>query len=401
MLAMPGLFVGGVLFGYYIVLPAAVHFLQTFNTSSFNQLVQATSYYSFAALMLLAMGVIFQVPLVVVAVARAGIVTPRQLRHNRRYAIVIAAAIAALLPGDLITMTLEAVPIIVLYEVGILVSAALERRDARRGTRRALAAPLPPPPHPHRSHPTMLFDLRSRGRRRVVKTVYVFLALLIGVGLVGFGVGTGSNFGGLFSVGGGGGGRDGRRDLQERAQEGAEAARRRTRTDPAALAALGVAAFNVATALPANFVQRRATPSRASRNFRSEGGMDALPGARPREAGLDPRRGCRQRLRVPPAGIEDWPTAETAQEIVAEALRPTSSTRASRTSPISQARPAAAISPARARSRSRRNPRSRRCARPWPRCGRRPRARPAQAGPPARRAPRGAPAPPARPADRR
>ena len=150
MLAVPGLFAGGLAFGYYIVLPAAVHFLQGFNTSSFNQLVQATSYYSFAALILLAMGVIFQVPLFVVGLSRAGIFTTRQLRHNRRYAIVLAALVAALLPGDAITMALETAPIIVLYEVGILLSAVLERREARRERARergaaTTAAPPPPP----------------------------------------------------------------------------------------------------------------------------------------------------------------------------------------------------------------------------------------------------------------
>jgi sec-independent protein translocase protein TatC len=153
MIAVPFLFVAGLLFGFEIVLPAAVHFLQGFNSSSFNQLVQANSYYSFAALILLAMGVIFQVPLLVVAFARAEIVTTRQLRHNRRYAIVLAALVAALLPGDAITMTLETVPIVVLYEVGILVAALLERRDARRERARARAEasytePPPPPPPP-------------------------------------------------------------------------------------------------------------------------------------------------------------------------------------------------------------------------------------------------------------
>jgi sec-independent protein translocase protein TatC len=150
MFAVPFLFIAGLLFGFEIVLPAAVHFLQGFNSSSFNQLVQANSYYSFAALILLAMGVIFQVPLLVVAVARAGIVSVRQLRKNRRYAIVLAALVAAVLPGDAITMTLETVPIVVLYEVGILVSAMLERRDGRRerARERAEASSPPPPPPP-------------------------------------------------------------------------------------------------------------------------------------------------------------------------------------------------------------------------------------------------------------
>jgi sec-independent protein translocase protein TatC len=151
LMAVPGLFAAGVLFGYFVVLPAAVHFLQNFNSGSFEQFVQASSYYSFAALIMLAMGCIFQVPLAVVAAARAGIVTKRQLRKNRRFAIVIAALIAALLPGDVVTMTLETLPVIVLYEVGILVVAWLDRRDARRARAQPRSAPTgaqPPPPPP-------------------------------------------------------------------------------------------------------------------------------------------------------------------------------------------------------------------------------------------------------------
>ncbi|HLW94508.1 MAG TPA: twin-arginine translocase subunit TatC [Solirubrobacteraceae bacterium] len=151
MLSIPGLFACGVLFAYFVVLPAAVHFLQNFNSGSFEQFVQASSYYSFAALIMLAMGVIFQVPLAVIAITRAGIVTPRQLRKNRRYAIVVAALIAAVLPGDVVTMLLETLPIIVLYEVGILVVTVMDRRDARRARtkeRLAAAANTMPPPAP-------------------------------------------------------------------------------------------------------------------------------------------------------------------------------------------------------------------------------------------------------------
>jgi sec-independent protein translocase protein TatC len=153
MVAIPGLFACGVLFGYFVVLPAAVHFLQNFNSGSFEQFVQATSYYQFAALIMLAMGVIFQVPLGVIALARAEVVTPRQLRKNRRFAIVIAALIAAVLPGDVITMLLETLPIIVLYEVGILMVTVLERRDARRARAQERSAATsavtqPPPPIP-------------------------------------------------------------------------------------------------------------------------------------------------------------------------------------------------------------------------------------------------------------
>jgi sec-independent protein translocase protein TatC len=151
MLAVPGMFVLGVVFGYYVVLPATVRFLLGFNSSSFAVNVQASSYFPFAGLIMLAMAVIFQLPLAIVAAVRAGVVTTRQLRHNRRIAIVIAVLIAAILPGAAVTMIFEAVPIIVLYEVGILVAAILDRRDvrrAKRATRTIAAAQTSPPSGP-------------------------------------------------------------------------------------------------------------------------------------------------------------------------------------------------------------------------------------------------------------
>jgi sec-independent protein translocase protein TatC len=113
------------------VLPAAVHFFQNFNSGQFNVLVQASQYYKFAATTLLAMGLFFQVPVVVLAITRAGIVTPRQLRRNRRYAIGVCAAIAALLPSDAVTMILETVPLYLLFELSLLVATIAERRAAR------------------------------------------------------------------------------------------------------------------------------------------------------------------------------------------------------------------------------------------------------------------------------
>ncbi len=126
--AIPFLFAAGVLFGYFVVLPAAVHFFQNFNSGEFNVLVQASPYYKFAATLLLAMGLIFQVPVAILAATRAGVVTPRQLRKGRRYAIVACAAIAAFLPGDAITLMLETVPLYVLYEMSILLASFAERR---------------------------------------------------------------------------------------------------------------------------------------------------------------------------------------------------------------------------------------------------------------------------------
>ena len=130
--AIPVLFAAGVAFGYAVVLPAALHFFQNFNSGEFNVLVQASQYYKFAATTLLAMGLLFQVPVAIIAVTRAGIVTPRQLRHNRRYAILACGLVAAALPGDAITMLLETLPLYVLFEASVLVASIADRRQRAR-----------------------------------------------------------------------------------------------------------------------------------------------------------------------------------------------------------------------------------------------------------------------------
>jgi sec-independent protein translocase protein TatC len=137
MLAIPFLFVAGVLFGYFVVLPAAVRFFQNFNSGQFNVLVQASQYYHFAAVVLLAMGLVFQVPVGVLAATRAGIVTTGQLRHNRRYALLACGAVAAFLPGDAITLLLETVPLYLLFEMSVLIARIIEHRETRRALRDA------------------------------------------------------------------------------------------------------------------------------------------------------------------------------------------------------------------------------------------------------------------------
>jgi sec-independent protein translocase protein TatC len=131
-LAVPVLFVAGVAFGYFVVLPAAVRFFQNFNSGEFNVLVQANQYYHFAAVTLLAMGLVFQVPVGILAATRSGIVTPRQLRHNRRYAILACGAVAAFLPGDAVTLLLETVPLYLLFEASLLLATIIDRREQRR-----------------------------------------------------------------------------------------------------------------------------------------------------------------------------------------------------------------------------------------------------------------------------
>ena len=120
---IPLLFVAGVVFAYFVVMPAATKFLLHFNDDQFNVQVRARDYYSFFTTTLLAVGIVFQVPIGILAVTRLGIVTPRQLSRNRRYAYLIISIVAAALPGvDPVTMLIEMVPLIVLYELSILLA---------------------------------------------------------------------------------------------------------------------------------------------------------------------------------------------------------------------------------------------------------------------------------------
>jgi sec-independent protein translocase protein TatC len=123
LLLIPLLFVAGVVFAYFVVMPTATKFLLNFNNDQFNVQVRARDYYSFFSTTLLAVGIIFQVPVGILAVTRLGIITPRQLSRNRRYAYLIIAIVAAALPGvDPVTMLIEMLPLVVLYELSIVLA---------------------------------------------------------------------------------------------------------------------------------------------------------------------------------------------------------------------------------------------------------------------------------------
>jgi sec-independent protein translocase protein TatC len=128
LLLVPLLFVAGVVFCYFVVLPPAIKFLLGFNADEFNTELRARDYYSFVSLTLLSMGILFQVPVGVIAATRLGLTTPEKLRRGRRLAIVGIAVLAALLPTiDPVTMLLEMVPLIVLYELSIVLASAFGR----------------------------------------------------------------------------------------------------------------------------------------------------------------------------------------------------------------------------------------------------------------------------------
>jgi sec-independent protein translocase protein TatC len=126
LMGVPILFVAGVVFGYFVVLPAATKFLLNFNQSQFNIQIRAKDYYGFFTLTLAVMGLIFQLPIGILALTRLGIVTPKQLSENRRYAYVILLIVAMLLPGtDPVTMLIEAAPLLALYELSLLLARAV------------------------------------------------------------------------------------------------------------------------------------------------------------------------------------------------------------------------------------------------------------------------------------
>jgi sec-independent protein translocase protein TatC len=128
MLLIPVLFITGVVFCYFVVLGPAMKFLLTFNADEFNTQVRARDYYSFVTLLMLAMGLGFQIPVGVVVACKLRITSPEQLRRGRRYAAVVIVVLAALLPTiDPLSLILEAIPMYLLYELSIVLAAAWGR----------------------------------------------------------------------------------------------------------------------------------------------------------------------------------------------------------------------------------------------------------------------------------
>ena len=121
---VPVLFIAGVVFCYFVVLSPALHFLLNFNADEFNTQVRAKDYYSFVSLLMIAMGLGFQIPVGVLAACKLGVTNATQLRRNRRYAIVVIVVLASLLPTlDPVTLLLESLPFYLLYELSILLAA--------------------------------------------------------------------------------------------------------------------------------------------------------------------------------------------------------------------------------------------------------------------------------------
>jgi sec-independent protein translocase protein TatC len=123
------LFVLGVLFMYYIVLPRALDFLTSYDDNIYDIQIRASYYYSFAALTLLAGGLAFLMPIFVLALVRLRVLTSSRLRKNRRIAFVLLLVFAILLPTvDPVSLAFEVVPLLLLFEMSIWLSVLMERR---------------------------------------------------------------------------------------------------------------------------------------------------------------------------------------------------------------------------------------------------------------------------------
>ncbi len=117
------LFIMGGSFAYFVAVPVSIRFLLSFSSSVIIPMITVKNYISFVGTMLLAFSIVFELPLVLMFLTKIGIATPAFLAQKRKYAIVIILGVSALItPPDCVTQIMIAVPLIILYEAGIIAS---------------------------------------------------------------------------------------------------------------------------------------------------------------------------------------------------------------------------------------------------------------------------------------
>ncbi len=124
----------GLSFGYFILLPRAVHWLTDYDNRHFTPLIQAKPYYSFVSTVLLGIVIVFELPVVVLGLVHVGVLTASRLRKDRRLGYFIVAVVALGLPGpDPVTTALELLPMWALFEGSIWLAVIVERRAVAPG----------------------------------------------------------------------------------------------------------------------------------------------------------------------------------------------------------------------------------------------------------------------------
>ncbi|SHI52013.1 twin-arginine translocase subunit TatC [Flavobacterium haoranii] len=125
------LFFIGVLFGYYLIAPLSVNFLANYNVSNqiFND-IDLTSYISLLRSSTVASGLLFELPIIIYFLTKIGLVTPSFLRKYRKYTLIIVLVLSAIItPPDILSQIVVAIPIMILYEISILISAAVVKKE--------------------------------------------------------------------------------------------------------------------------------------------------------------------------------------------------------------------------------------------------------------------------------
>jgi sec-independent protein translocase protein TatC len=127
------LFSVGILFAYYVICPLSIHFLANYYVSAkVDNILNLGSYISTVSSIVLAGGVIFELPMIIYFLAKIGLVSPRGLKKYRKHAIVGSLLLAAIItPPDVISQILVCFPLIFLYEAGIMIAASVERKRKR------------------------------------------------------------------------------------------------------------------------------------------------------------------------------------------------------------------------------------------------------------------------------
>jgi sec-independent protein translocase protein TatC len=126
------LFVVGAAFGYFVLLPRGLGFLTSYNTEFYDIQIRASYYYSFVTMVLLGMGLVFELPMFILALVRLRILSAEKLRRNRRIGIFLVVLAAVLLPTvDPISLAFETVPLLILFELSIWLAVVMERRWER------------------------------------------------------------------------------------------------------------------------------------------------------------------------------------------------------------------------------------------------------------------------------
>jgi sec-independent protein translocase protein TatC len=133
--------VGGVAFGYFVVLPPAIHFLTNYDSTHYTILIRARDYYKFASFVLLGVALAFEVPVFVLALVRLRILSAARLRSTWRYGIFLMTVIGVLLPGvDPVSTILSVIPLVALYLLSIGLASFLEPRWRAGGEARPAPA---------------------------------------------------------------------------------------------------------------------------------------------------------------------------------------------------------------------------------------------------------------------